>query len=43
MYRMRPRLRHTHTNEHHSPSDHCLPGRGAFPQKALGWVLKRDV
>jgi hypothetical protein len=43
MYYMRPRLRHTHTDEHHSLSDHCLSGRGAFLQKTLEWVLKRDV
>ena len=28
MYRTRPRLRPTCTDDYHSPSDHCLPGRG---------------
>jgi hypothetical protein len=37
MYRMRLRLRHTHPDEYHSPSDHCLPRRGK------GWVQTRRL
>ena len=37
MYRIRPRLCFKCPIEHHSPSDHCLPGRGE------SWVQTRRL